>query len=494
MRNCVSRKPCSAKVPRPRGIDWRVVVRVSRVKRRYLDDDLQTATDYLNSFYLDDLDRLIAQARKDMPFGKALAGYLGQPVPEDQRIDLLEQHAALGECVSVARLPASRWPAPAKFPLVLAQQAAVAQVLHTLAHDDGALGINGPPGTGKTTLLCDVIADVVTHRARYLATLQRPVDIFDSKIELAGKGFFPLKPALMAGTFVVVASSNNNALKNISQELPARTKVSDEYGPVGYFDAVIREVFAAQDVLDDAGQSVACWGLIAAALGNAGNRRSFAKGFFRDDYRPPQALTNGAGSNGTSGDDTPTQSADNLPPSMKQLLEAASNEYARYQSEWQATKTTLVSLLADFEARRAVLLRAEGASQRIDDCERQLQDLRATPQELGHRISQATLALATLRDAFAVQRAVAESRQATLTQLRATRLPTLWDRLAALFGHESRGMASIRLALETPTVALAQATEVLAALFQEAGLAETRLKVVNAWALAVPAAYTGRIH
>jgi hypothetical protein len=55
-------------------------------------------------------------------------------------------------------------------------------------------------------------------------------------------------------------------------------------------------------------------------------------------------------------------------------------------------------------------------------------------------------------------------------------------------------MASIRLALETPTVALAQATEVLAALFQEAGLAETRLKVVNAWALAVPAAYTGRIH
>ena len=57
-------------------IDWRVVVQVSRVNRSYLDDSLQTAADHLNSFYLDDLDRLITQVRNNTkPFGKALNSY-----------------------------------------------------------------------------------------------------------------------------------------------------------------------------------------------------------------------------------------------------------------------------------------------------------------------------------------------------------------------------------------------------------------------------------
>ena len=457
------------------GIDWRVVVRVSRVNRRYLDDGLQAATDYLNSFYLDDLDRLISQARKNKPFGKALAGYLGSPVKEDARIDILEQHSTMGELVSVARLPASRWPAPAKFPLVLAQQAAVAQVLHTLARDSGAIGVNGPPGTGKTTLLCDVIAEVVTERARRLAALQRPVDIFDEKLDLAGKGFFPLKPALMAGTSIVVASSNNNAVKNISQELPARAKVSDEYGPVGYFDEVIREVFAAQKVLDEEGQPIACWGLIAAALGNAGNRRSFSKGFFRDEWQP-RASANDDGSDDATGDEVQALPADSLPPSMKQVLEAASKEYSRYQGEWQAARRSFVGLLADFEARRAVLLQAEKAAQRVADCERKLMSKREAAQGLEDGITQAALALASQRDALAVQRSLVESRQATLAQLRAANLPNLWDRLVAWFGRESERMAAIRHALDTPTNALAQATEALAALAREIGLADVALK------------------
>ncbi len=46
------------------GLDWRVVVRVSRVKRRFLDDSLNAAIDYLNSFYLDDLNRLITQGAR----------------------------------------------------------------------------------------------------------------------------------------------------------------------------------------------------------------------------------------------------------------------------------------------------------------------------------------------------------------------------------------------------------------------------------------------
>lgn len=465
--------------------DWRVVVRVARVKRRYLDDNLEAATDYLNSFYLDDLDRLISQARKNKPFGRALSAYLGAPVDERQRVDILEKHASMGELVSVARLPSARWPAPAKFPLVLAQQAAVAQILHALGRDGGAIGVNGPPGTGKTTLLCDVIAEVVTDRARRIAALCKPADLFDDKVEVAGKNFFPLKAKVMAGTAIVVSSTNNNAVKNITQELPARQKVSGEFGPVAYFEDVIREVFVAQKVLDENDQPLECWGLVAAALGNAGNRRAFAKGFFRNEYvksgsastQQPDAACDEDQADGAVPDgatsDGPTEA---LPPSMKQLLEAASKEYARYQAEWQAAKKTFGDLLADFEARRAVLLQAEKAALRIDDCRLHLEKRRAAVKALKEAIEQATQALSSLREALAIQRALLESRQAILTQLRAASVPNLWDRLLALFGRETGRMAALRQGLELPTAALAEASEALAELAREVVSAEAQLK------------------
>lgn len=457
-------------------IDWRIVVRVSRVKRRYLDDSLQAAADYLNSFYLDDLDRLITQSRKNKPFGKSLHIYLGTPMEEAQRIDILEQHTIMGELVSVARLPSARWPAPAKFPLVLAQQAAVAQVLSKLGRNGGALGVNGPPGTGKTTLLCDVIAEIITERARRIAGLSRPVDLFDDAVEVGGKKFYPLKPAVMAGSSIVVTSTNNNAVKNITQELPARKKVSDEFGSVTYFDEVIREVFIAQKVIDDDGQPIEGWGLMAAALGNAGNRRAFAKGFFRDESAKPTGADDVGdeplADNGTEVPNAPEAQ----PPSMKQLLEAATKEYQRYQSEWQAAKNTFKTLLADFEARRAVLLLAEKAALHLGDCQRRLQVQHSAVKTVAEEIGHANQDLANQREALGIQRLLVESRQATLAQLRAASLPNLWDRVAALFGHETARMVALRQALACPTADLAQASEALAAMAREIASADVRLK------------------
>ncbi len=462
-------------------LDWRVVVRTSRIKRRYLDDSLQAATDFLNSFYLDDLDRLIAQAEKKLSFGKALSAYFGPALPERQRVDILTDNTAMAGLVSAKRLPSARWPASPKHPLVLAQQAAVSQVISSLGKAEGLIGVNGPPGTGKTTLLCDVIAEIVTERARRIAALDRPVALFEDKMTVAGKGFFPLKAEVVAGTSIVVTSTNNNAVKNITQELPARKKVADEFGSADYFADVMHEVFRAQKVLDEDKQPIETWGVIAAALGNAGNRRSFAQGFFRDEYLPQRQAEEAQGDEQLAGADLADEEteepspADDRPASMKQLLEVASDEYRRYQDEWQKARQAFLVLQEEFESCRRVLERAEKAALHIDDERSRLNGLLSEEEALGQDIQARELALARHREAVATQRAVVEGSRIVLEQLCAGTPPNLWDRLMRLFGRETRRMAVLRQSLEAPTQALADAAATLSEMSKEVAVAEAQL-------------------
>lgn len=464
-------------------LDWRVVVRTSRVKRRYLDESLQAATDFLNSFYLDDIDRLIAQAETKRPFGKAMGAYLGPALQEQQRVDILTDNAAMAGLVSAKRLPSARWPASPKHPLVLAQQAAVSQVTSSLGRAEGLIGVNGPPGTGKTTLLCDVIAEIVTERARRIAALDRPVALFDDKMTVAGKAFYPLKAAVVAGTSIVVTSMNNNAVKNITQELPARKKVADEFSSADYFGDVMREIFRAQKVLDEKKEPIETWGVIAAALGNAGNRRSFAQGFFRDEYQP-QRQADGSQAQGEeqiSGSDLADEeteepsTAHNRPPSMKQLLEAASDQYRQYQDEWQKAKQAFLALQTELESCRRVLERAEKAALQIDDERSRLNGFLAEERALDQDIQARELALAQHREAVATQRTVVEGNRAVLEQLRAGTPRNLWDRLMGLLGRETRRMADLRQSLGAPMQALADASAALAEMFKEVAVAEVQL-------------------
>ncbi|MFZ6646119.1 DEAD/DEAH box helicase [Undibacterium sp. TJN25] len=474
-------------------IDWKVVVKVIKVNRQYLEADTATAIEYLNSFYLEDLDRLVAQSKKNKPFGKALSAYLGLPVPDDQRIDILQRQDAMTALTSVTRLSRARWPASPHHPLVLAQQAVVAQIISEVGQKGGTIGVNGPPGTGKTTLLCDVIAEVVTERALRIANLKRPVDLFEEKRQVGGKNFFPLKASVMGASAIVVTSSNNAAVKNITQELPARKKIAGEYKDAEYFEEVIREIFVSQKVTDDEGTPVDSWGLVAAALGNAGNRRSFAKAFFRDDYVLPEeratadkngnAESFGSGQTSLLPDDVSSSQsiapaarrgiaiADAehvngdlvpLPPTMKQLLEAATNEFARYQAEWQSAKSKLLEVVNEFDEKRAILAKAEKSALTIDDTRRRLSEHRLAVQAIEDDHARIVLEVNAITETVLDLRRLVDARQSALMQLQAANLPNLWDRLLAMLGIESGRRTNARKLLEEPTRLLSQASEQLA--------------------------------
>jgi Cdc6-like AAA superfamily ATPase len=115
--------------------------------------------------------------------------------------------------------PAGSW--PSKYPLAFSQQLAVNEIWTRNHTEPGIFAVNGPPGTGKTTLLRDVVAAVVTDRASKLVKLGDSA--FKAKDSLKYDDrlipYYSLHPSL-AGSAIVIASSNNGAVENISLELP----------------------------------------------------------------------------------------------------------------------------------------------------------------------------------------------------------------------------------------------------------------------------------
>ncbi|GIU20856.1 DEAD/DEAH box helicase [Shewanella sp. MBTL60-007] len=224
-----------------------------------------TDTAPLNSFFARDLYRILES--NDYHQSTLLNKLLAEP-DTDSRININIDVNVFKEALTPNAFPLGRWPTKTEYSLSRNQQFAINNIHSALSMSAGVYSVNGPPGTGKSTILRDQIAAVVTNRAIKLSQLANASEGFVGKETFKSGDYTRTVNKLhkdLTGFELVIASSSNDAVANIIDEVPTA-------------EAVEKELVTDFDYLNETASIIAdkpCWGLIAAKLGNRKNTNNF---------------------------------------------------------------------------------------------------------------------------------------------------------------------------------------------------------------------------
>ncbi|MBP1040988.1 ATP-binding protein [Vagococcus sp. BWB3-3] len=232
----------------------------------------------VNSLIVSDLETVLMSEELSPALEKYING-------EETFKTIDENRDLITQLLDIEKLPAGRWPSNNNFKLSLMQQVAVNSIIN---EKKDIFSVNGPPGTGKTTLLKDVFANLIIERAQNMASFADPTEAKERTGSFDLKGFkvhtYQLAERIK-GFGIVVASSNNGAVENISKDLPKNKEIihendhvaEDEIGfsemikDVNLFPEYVNYMFDGETKSKPTNSFDNYWGLFSAPLGKQTN-------------------------------------------------------------------------------------------------------------------------------------------------------------------------------------------------------------------------------
>lgn len=186
--------------------------------------NIETEATNLHSFFIDDLEK--AKQIETDNLNAYLYGNEKGRVNLDGKRDSVNFHPqAFEQILQPENYPLGRFPSNTTYALSLMQQVAVNL---SIGFDDSRMrSVNGSPGTGKTTLLKDIFAQLVVRQTYDIAKLTDHFIKGREETIYFDRAWIGVIPEHITENNMVVASSNNGAVQNIVNELPLNKEIDE---------------------------------------------------------------------------------------------------------------------------------------------------------------------------------------------------------------------------------------------------------------------------
>jgi hypothetical protein len=210
---------------------------------------------------------------------------------DTERVDVRREPLVVRDGCTPERIPAGRWPSDEA--LVRSEQFAVNQAIARDAGDgdgdggqqdsasgDWMFGVHAPPGTGVAEVFGDLVAAIVTERARRIAELASPAAAFGETRTWGPHTVTEPSGDLVGFEIVLTAPDPGDGPARPGPGLP----------PIGtaWRDRAVRaDYFASTARLAD---GVGAWAMLAARLGDRGVNRAFADRWWHGAVRGADVL------------------------------------------------------------------------------------------------------------------------------------------------------------------------------------------------------------
>ena len=224
--------------------------------RMQFPGNIETEATNLHSFFIDDLEK--AKEIKTSNLNAYLYGNKEGRRNLDGKKDSVNFHPRMFEQIlQPENYPLGRFPSNTKYALSLMQQVAVN--LSTGFDDNQMRSVNGPPGTGKTTLLKDIFAQLVVQQAYDIAKLPNHFIKETEKTIYFNSASIGEIPNYITENNIVVVSSNNGAVQNIVNELPLSKEIDkaliEDLKEADYFREISNARVSAERMKDENGRN-----------------------------------------------------------------------------------------------------------------------------------------------------------------------------------------------------------------------------------------------